>query len=513
MKSGGPAPWPRLWRNIAVSLVLLGVAWRVLRYLLQFPIWGDEAFICLNFLDRDYLSLTRPLRFVQVAPLLFLWSELTVYRLCGGGELALRFVPLLAGLGSLLLFWRLARLTLTHLSGVLAVGILAVAYYPVRHCCEVKPYAFDLFVSLALLVAAVSWLRRPERLRWLIVLTLLVPFALGLSYPSVFVAGAVSVALLPSVWRQVDWRARGLYVAYNGLMVLTFLGVYLLAGTGQYDSTGGTENSYWAEWFPPSQPVALAKWLAVVHTGNLFAYPVGGRDGASAPTFMLCLVGLLHFGRGRRWDLLLLAIVPLGLTFIAAALHRYPYGGSARIAQHLAPAICLLAGTGAAMLLAKAARWIGEERRWGLVVCALLAAIGVAGMVRDWKKPYKTDGDHMVRVIVNDVVHQAGARDQIVVLDPMNCAGPTFEWYLRQHDDRVQWHGEVDWNRLRSGGQLWGLSFSRDNSARAAIESRLSLYAQPMILLEHQAYDLQLGQSDETLEHCEVFRWADMYGE
>jgi len=28
---------------------------------------------------------------------------------------------------------------------------------------------------------------------------------------------------------------------------------------------------------------------------------------------------------------------PAALTFAAAALHRYPYGGSARIAQHLAP--------------------------------------------------------------------------------------------------------------------------------------------------------------------------------
>src|SRR5262245_33302906 len=168
MTQGHPLPWPRWSRNVALLLVLLGIAWRLLRYFLQFPIWGDEAFVCLNFVDRDYLGLMKPLRYMQVAPILFLWSELAAYRLLGGSELALRLLPLLAGLGSLLLFWRLARLTLPPLAGVLAVGILAVAYYPVRHACEVKPCALDLFLSLTPLVAAVRRPRQPARagVRW-----------------------------------------------------------------------------------------------------------------------------------------------------------------------------------------------------------------------------------------------------------------------------------------------------------------------------------------------------------
>src|SRR5439155_26666838 len=108
---------------------------------------------------------------------------------------------------------------------------------------------------------------------------------------------------------------------------------------------------------------------------------------------------------------------PSALTFVAAALHRYPYGGSADIAQHLAPPICLLAGTGAVLFLTRAARWLGDERRLALVACGLLAAVGVAGMARDWKKPYKTEGDEMVRQIVAEVARQAGPDDQIVVLE------------------------------------------------------------------------------------------------
>jgi hypothetical protein len=512
MTLGESPSWPRRWRNLALLLLLLGVAWRGLRFSLQFPIWGDEAFVCLNFLDRDYLGLTRPLRFVQVAPILFLWSELTVFRLLGGSELALRLLPILAGLGSLFLFWRLVRMTLSPAAGVLAVGFLAVAYYPVRHSCEVKPYAFDLFFALALWVAAVSWQRQPERLRWLAVLVLLLPFALGLSYPAVFVAGAVSVALLPAVCRLRDTKTWLLYSAYNALMLASFFGLYLIAGTSQYNSTGGAQNSYWADWFPPAEPVAFLKWLAQAHTGNMMAYPAGGRHGASTVTFLLSIAGLWHLSRHRRWDLLLLLLAPFALTFAAAALHRYPYGGSARVTQHFAPAICLLAGTGAAIGLAGVTRWIGDEWRWSLVACGILAAIGLVGMARDWGRPYKTDGDRMVRQIVNEIAQKAGPNDQIVVLDVATYICPPFEWYLRRQGDRVHWNGEVDWEHLQNGGGLWGLSFSRDGSARTTFESQLSRNAWFALPIEHQQYDLQLGQGEETLEHCEVFYWKSLLG-
>src|SRR5580700_6293515 len=58
-----------------IVLVGLGLGWRMLRYLVDMPIWGDEASICVNFLDRDYRQLMQPLADAQVAPLLFLWSE------------------------------------------------------------------------------------------------------------------------------------------------------------------------------------------------------------------------------------------------------------------------------------------------------------------------------------------------------------------------------------------------------------------------------------------------------
>src|SRR5260370_26591509 len=91
------------------------------------------------------------------------------------------------------------------------------------------------------------------------------------------------------------------------------------------------------------EPPALVKWLAAAHTGNMMAYPAGGSGGASAGTLILCLIGTWELCRGRRWSIAVLCLAPFAMTFLAAALHRYPYGGSAPVAPPLAPAHFLLA--------------------------------------------------------------------------------------------------------------------------------------------------------------------------
>src|SRR6516164_351060 len=91
--------------------------------------------------------------------------------------------------------------------------------------------------------------------------------------------------------------------------------------------------------------------VVAVHTGNMFAYPVGRRHGGCTIIFLLCVAGAAEFFRQRRFVVLTLLLAPFAFTLVAAALRRYRYGGSARIAQHLAPAICLLAASGIAAVL------------------------------------------------------------------------------------------------------------------------------------------------------------------
>ena len=502
--------WPR-WLTIGVAILLvLGIGWRASRYFMQFPIWGDEAHIALNVIDRDFAQLTQPLRYVQAAPVLFLWAERAVYQALGASELSLRLVSFVAGLLGLLLFVRLARALLPPLPAALAVGILAVSYYPVRHSCEVKSYGVDLFVTAALLTLTVTWLQRRERLWPLLALGLFVPLAVGVSYPSVFIAGAISLVLLPAVWRHPGWQAKSLYVFYNATMLGAFVLTFHLASAGQFESARDNWTNLYPGCFPPAHPVELARWLVSVHTGTMMAYPAGGHSGGSTLTALLCLIGVAYLVQRRQYAFLTLCLVPFGLTLLASTMHRYPYGGSARYEQHLAPAICLLAALGTASVIGWLARSPLAERRATLGAMAVLLFLGGAGLARDVWKPHKTEGDREVREFFQALGAEAGPDDQIVVMTTRDTVGPNLEWYLRQIGGRVQWDGQVDWDRVGSGRtQLWTLYFRFADPTPTELDAMQVHAGRPLTLVRHEERLMQMGWSwsVNTRERCQLYQW------
>ena len=172
-----------------VFIVLLGLLWRAVRYALGFPLWGDEAFVAVTLLEGDFAGLSRPLEFFQIVPPGFLWSEWLMVHCLGSGEWALRLIPFLAGVASLLLFWRFCRGVASRRTTLMALAILAASFYPVRHAAEVKPYATDLLVSLILTTMGWAVYRRMDSFpRWW---AMIAAAGVGVwcSYPAVFPAG------------------------------------------------------------------------------------------------------------------------------------------------------------------------------------------------------------------------------------------------------------------------------------------------------------------------------------
>src|SRR5262249_47209592 len=149
---------------------------------------------------------------------------------------------------------------------------------------------------------------------------------------------------------------------------------------------------------------ALARWLLVVHTSLLMAYPLGNANGAGAVTFPLFLVGAWACWRARRRGLLALCLAPFALNLVAAALHRYPSGGCCRLSQHLAPAVCLLTGVGVADVVRRLAPAAGARLRVAQGLCGALALLGVAGVGVAACRPYREDEDRWARDLVREVL-------------------------------------------------------------------------------------------------------------
>lgn len=380
--------------------VALGIVVRLARYLLAFPLSADEYQLAANLLDRGFFELLQPLQFNQVAPIGFLWIESAVVRLLGFSELSLRLFPLVCGVASVLLFRRVAGRLLQGLPLVLAVAIISVAYYPIRYSAEVKSYACDALCSLVLFSLAVEWWKAPGQTRWLWWLIGLAPLALAVSFPAAFVCGGVSLGIAWSLWQsRTIFKAQpafAAWVAFNLVVAVAFLGLMRLSISAQYDATRHDMTDCWAGCFPPwERPWQLPLWLAIVHTSEMFAYPIGAENGGSLLTSICFAVALWSAFRRPQREVAVTVAAWFGISLLAAALHRYPYGGHARLSQYLAPAICLLTGSGAAFLVAKLRRveWQMATVRIVLTACII---IGASTLIRDVFKPFKdrSDRDH-----------------------------------------------------------------------------------------------------------------------
>ncbi len=378
--------------------ILFGVLARAIRYYLCFPLWDDESFLCVNFIDRSFVELLQPLDFHQVAPVLFLWGERAMVKIFGLSEYSLRLIPFICSIISLFLFRRVAQRLLSGPAVLFAVAVFAVSYPQIRYAAEAKPYGTDMFLSLVMLSLVVEWYQfRNHRL--LIGLALLMPFALGASYPAVFAAGGLSLVvgsvLLHQQGTVAEWRA---WVIWNALLVISFVVWFGLVGRVQSGAEGEFMGEYWKQNFPPvRQPWLLPYWLLKTHASDFLAYPLGGPNWASSLTLCLCLAGCWRLVAQKQFLWLGFLLGPVSLHFLAAALQKYPYGGHVKFSQYVAPMICCLIAVGLVQVIDWRSRYGYSMKHsfvWG---CSILFMIGLGGVARDLINPYKTRSDDRAR--------------------------------------------------------------------------------------------------------------------
>ena len=327
-------------------------------------LWTDEAWVALAALRA---SPGEALAASQSTPPLYLLSVWAAAKIFGGREWALRSVSFLLGVGTLFLFWRLAR-SLVSLPASLA-ALAAVAFSPVMvyYAKELKQYSGDAFFAVLIFYLTERLLARQGQ-RGCTALALAGILGLGFSHPLVFilpVAGAVLWFSLPSrprprvAWLGITWA-------------LAFLLYFLLF---YRQGTDPELVDYWKQVaafpdFSGIKPLVLW-WGRALY--EYFWYFLGEWGLYWGPPL---LAGGAWFLLDRRRDRVLIYLMgPIFLAFAAAALHRYPFmarcGGN-RLMVFTAPFLYLVAAVGATAVFS----WLWHQRqRWlALALTALLLA-------------------------------------------------------------------------------------------------------------------------------------------
>jgi hypothetical protein len=362
----------------ALGIGLLGAALRLWQYGASASLWADEANLALNIVRRRVPELLGPLDYRQVAPPGWLLLEKAAVTALGEGELALRLVPLFGSLLTLPLFWRVARRLLpAGAAPLLALTLLACGIPFIHFAAQVKPYATDVVLALALLALALAARAPGPPARRALALGALGVVAPWFSYPAVLVLAGLAAALGGLTLRDHGRPALGPLAAIGLAWAASAAGALAWArGTVTPDDVAYMQR-FWAPWLLPWPPRSLADlgWpiarLTTVYGGGGLRYPV--------PGFFLVL-GVV--GAWRLWsrarDAWWLIVGPILVTFGAAAVHAYPF--APRLVLFLFPGFLLFTAAGA-----QSPTGLGGRRgpRLAALVAWISAGLAVAGLARN----------------------------------------------------------------------------------------------------------------------------------
>jgi hypothetical protein len=477
-----------------LAVVISGLAWRLLRYGLNFDMSGDESNILNNVMTRPYHELLKPLAYSQVSPPAFLWVT-KLFDSLFRNEWGVRLLPMMAGIAGMALFWRLCAGVLRGAARWVAWAVFSVSYVPVAEGACAKGYTIDLLTAMFMFCLMLRWLRGGQRVRDLVWLGLCAPVFVWFSYTSVFVIGATGVLFVAHCLKErerTDWRtwvAGFVFMALAGGSAVWLYEVNIRSSLEVSQSSG--LRAFWSMGYPPlAHAWRIPLWLLQVHTGRGFAWPIGENHFGSTLTTVLWLTGLVvYWRRGNRW-VWALFVLPQALSLMASFLGKYPYGSNPRICMFLGPGICLFMGAGAQYLLGRMGH---ERRRLGYRVGALLLlCIAIGGATRDTALRIREINGTDIRSTLVAAGRVAGTNGQFVVLP--GKASQSLDYYLRRYVAQpIWWHGEIDPSQVRSGSYLTVLAVlttrdDLDSDPFGAFEKR---FGKPITLTWTQVAHIQ----------------------
>jgi Dolichyl-phosphate-mannose-protein mannosyltransferase len=370
--AASPAPW--------VFFLLLGVAVRLRQYFFASSYWYDEAFLVLAIRERGFAALLGSQPYNLVIPPFFLWAIRGLYQLGGDGELLMRLPAFLAGIAALILMIPLARRFLAAPWSVWAFALLAVSPHAVAHGCEVRPYTVDLLVAEWILLCVMARTEGEGRGRswayaWLGVAALLGPW---MSFPSVFLLGGASAALLVDVWARptragwLGWAAFNAAVAASGTL-LWWVSARAMYYPGMIEHWGHDGWGGFPDW---QSPFAVGWWM-LYRPYEVANYASRDLGLLLAPLALVGAVGLAFRFRARA----VLLAVPFVLAVGAALTGKYPLAH--RTTVFLSPCVWLSAAAG----LAHLAGWLGSQRGKIIALGVLVAAYAAVWTVPEMMRP------------------------------------------------------------------------------------------------------------------------------
>jgi len=392
---------------MVAAVLAIGLLLRVTQYWACRSLWLDEASLALNFFDGGFQKMMSPFDNHQAAPVGFNLLSAGMVRLAGLSEWSLRFLPLVAGIAAVFVFWRLSRRWLRGGALVFTNYAFAISSSLVYYSNEFKPYILDVLLGLVLLSSVLAWWEdgKPRaRLVWLAVTGVV---AVWFSFPIVFVMAGVGGAVLLACLRERTMPSLPGFVAVVAAWLVAFGCQYVFFA--QHVAAMDDLTNYWREEgaFMPFPPWERSHGGITWFTGSFFDYfhAVAGLHHSRNILQFIFLCGVAELVRRRALLRLGALLGPIGFALVASAMERYPFQG--RLVLFTVPFALLICGAGMEALL--------ERLRRPVLCCALVGIALFSPSAYSLPLLWRPAKVEEVRPLAAFLQREAGAQDVIFV--------------------------------------------------------------------------------------------------
>ena len=357
-----------------LALIGVGAALRLDVFLRDYSLTINEATIARNVLEQSWADIFVGRDSRQAASVGFLLLEKGAATIFGAGERALRLVPLLSSLVSLVLFWSVARRALSRPAALCALSLLVLGVSFVDYAAQAQAYSTDVAMALWIALLALA-LRQPvvdvRRATWLGIAGVATVF-FSLSTTLVLAAVAATTVMLALGADKRETRTPRLVAAMLWGAGAAMGAIVALAR--QTPEGAAYVQRFWQRSFMPMPPDSLGDLLWLwPRLKNMFGYTGGYR--ATVLWIALLVLGAWSFRRRKRTDLALVLLSPFLVVIAASAAGRFPLA-SGRIQLFYLPLVLIVVAEGADWFRSVLPRRYAHA---GAAALALLVTLAIHG--------------------------------------------------------------------------------------------------------------------------------------
>lgn len=382
-------------------LLLFIIGTRCIQYFSNPAIHYDEAALALNMMQRSFRELLAPLDYYQAAPVGFLMVSKLNVSLFGADEYILRLYPLLMGILSAFLLYRLTQ-NLAPRAVPFVLFLFGASNIFIQYSAEFKQYGSDATIAILLFLATFKVIRDYDN-KSIWIWGLIASIAVWFSHAAVFVIAGIGIVLIISRFLQKDWyKLRNIIIAC-AISASSFLIVYLnfYKFSAQNTELGNFFRNYWQQEFLQLDPISFITFFLEIF------FWIGGINqlGLLVIVIVVFIIGVLRTPVQHT----LLLLMPTAITMIASLLVLYPL--SDRLILFLLPAFIILVGVGFQDIywrFASSNRYV-VNILFGIIAIVFLAQLNVTqakSEIRDALQFIASQSDNS-HVFITDAYHPA----------------------------------------------------------------------------------------------------------